>query len=223
MNTKRFLMMTAAMIAFVTPAIAQNQTEIQQQKTEAAVAGQAAKTNAAAAPQAQKTQAATADQAAKTQAASQDQAQRTQAATQKQAEETAAAVRRQQGYGQTPVYVYPPVSTGEAVLYGVGSAAASTAATTATTAPPLYNTGNVPAGGAGAEANSGEKQLQDLFNEIDTNHDGFVSKTEYSIYYKTTAEDPRFDSYDINRDMMLSYYEFHGPNASGGNVTIPKN
>jgi hypothetical protein len=213
--TKLFLL-TAAVIGLSGTAMAQNATQIQQQRTEAASAGQAARTNAAAQAQAQKTQAATMPQDAKTLAATQEQAQRTQAAVQKQADETNAALRAQPGQPQlNQPYLYDsqPVSTGGAIVYGLGSAVG------AASAPSAYNVS--PPNQAASASNPAEKQLQDLFNTIDKDHNGMISKTEFSIYYSSPPQDPRFDGYDTNRDMMISYFEFRAPNVSGGTVGLP--
>lgn len=202
MQTGKSFLLTAVLISLSSAAYAQTATELQQQKTEAAVAGQAARTKAA-----------TQDQQLKTMAASEEQARKTQAAVQDQANQTAARAQQNQGT-QTRVYTGTGgtiVQTGNATTYYPEMASP------ALTGANEINQAQRPA----SISDSAEKQLQSLFNTIDTDHNGLISKTEFSIYYKSGADDPRFDGYDVNRDMYLSYFEFRAPNVSGSSINVP--
>lgn len=202
------LLLATTLLTLSGAAYAQTATELQQQQTEASVADQAART-----------QAATQGQQLKTMAASEEQARKTQAAVQDQANTTAKRVQQNQSS-----------STGTTVISGpagtiIQSGPVSTYYPHATTPQPIggdeiskaqQNLGN-------DSANPAEKQLQNLFNEIDTDHSGLLSKTEFSLYFKTVAGDPRFQGYDTNKDMNISYFEFRAPNVSGKAVQIPNN
>ncbi|MDB5490904.1 MAG: hypothetical protein JWO78_753 [Micavibrio sp.] len=219
MQTKKIFLMTVAMMTLSGSAHAQTATQVQQQKTEAATAGQAARTNAATAEQAQKTQAAAADQARKTEAAAQP-----------QAAETAARVQEQQSRGQylsDDPAASAAVQTGNVNLYNANPympyyPAFTSGQGVAPNNPARANEINQAQQGTANTTNSpNEKRLQDLFNAIDTDRNGLITMTEFSIYYKSPPDDPRFMGYDANRDLMISYFEFRAPNVTGADVSIP--
>lgn len=202
----RFLLLFSAIVTISAAAGAQTATQLQQQQTDAAVADQAARTKAA-----------TQGQQLKTMAASEEQARKTNEAAQAQANKTAERIKENQG-SQTRVISSP---AGTIVQNGNVSTYYPQAI------PPQPSGGDeITQAGKSQDAaanDPAERQLQSLFNQIDVDHNGLLTKTEFSIYYKTTAEDTRFKGYDANKDMNISYFEFRAPNATTDSVSVPRN
>jgi hypothetical protein len=67
-----------------------------------------------------------------------------------------------------------------------------------------------------------ETKLNNFFDEIDTNHDGLVNEAEFSIYYKTRADNPGFIKYDRNNDGQITRQEFEAGNTIGKKIVEPR-